>query len=440
MSAFETITATFRIVTPMFLGDAERNATRLSLQSFKGQLRWWWRAHEFPLCLDNEGDEAAALRELSRRESLLFGTAGDEAKSEKGQARILMRLMDTRLDKSLPTGTALRGGNGPVGPGARYLGYGLMGAFGARQGQLERSCIPAGGEFTVALGVRPPPRRKGESPEAYKERAAQERDRLSGSMISALRFLGLLGGLGSRNRRGWGSLSLQKLTRTVGRKETKLWRPPGTTDAYAAALKEALKEIRPLLGRQGEPPFSAFSGLSRVEIVHTGNDALKVLDETGRQLVRYRAWGYNGRLPDGTESERNFKPDHDWAKSPWQGEGRRFVPARAAFGLPHNYGPKCHNAGVTPLAREAGDRRASPFLIHIHQLDEGRYAAVVVLLPARFVPGGKVAVKWDRGGYEAPLPANWVGTLTGLLDGLPGRPPYFPDRTPILFPAVERKR
>ena len=39
-----TLEATYRIVTPMFIGDAEQKATSLRPPSIKGALRFWWRA------------------------------------------------------------------------------------------------------------------------------------------------------------------------------------------------------------------------------------------------------------------------------------------------------------------------------------------------------------------------------------------------------------
>ncbi len=38
------ITATYRVVTPMFIGDADQKATSLRPPSIKGALRFWWRA------------------------------------------------------------------------------------------------------------------------------------------------------------------------------------------------------------------------------------------------------------------------------------------------------------------------------------------------------------------------------------------------------------
>lgn len=38
------ITASYRIVTPMFIGDAKQEASGISPTSVKGALRFWWRA------------------------------------------------------------------------------------------------------------------------------------------------------------------------------------------------------------------------------------------------------------------------------------------------------------------------------------------------------------------------------------------------------------
>lgn len=417
MAHLDCVTATYRIVTPLFLGDAERQATRLSVASFKGALRWWWRAAEWPRCLAKAGGEAAALARLHERERRLFGTAGTDPEKGLGQSRVLLRLVgEPEIGRPLPRETELRGADGqPVGPGARYLGYGLMGAFGARQGRLDRSAFPGGGTFTVELRLR---------------RDVEDEERRA--LVRAVRLMGLLGGLGARARSGWGSLSL------VGLEGDPAWQTPGSVQAYGNLLIATLRELLPLT--TALPPFTAFSALSRIEIVAAGDDGLHVLDQVGRQMQRYRAWGFQGKV-NGQESERNFKADHDWAKEPWIGEGRRFVPRRAAMGLPHNYGPKCRNAGVTLPKGAGGDRRASPLLLHVHALGGRSHVAVLTLLPARFAPGDRLQVRWDGGGYEAPVPAGWESVLHGFFDGPPQAnerrlPPYFPRRTPVLRPAT----
>ncbi len=399
-----TYTLTYSVVTPLFLGDARREASRLSLASFKGQLRFWWRAMAWP--------EIGNLAALQQAEARLFGKAGESAKEALGQSRVLLAIEAEAFGKPVPRDERIepRFAHANSFWGARYLGYGLMGAFGRNAGVLERSCFPAGGRFQVRLTFR-------------NDVDAAERKRV----LDALKLLGLLGGLGARVRRGWGSLTLEKLE---GRDVD--WRKPESIEAYRKAVRDIVR--RPQVGR---PPFSAFSAESRVDLLTTGTDPLVLLDRVGREMVRYRAWGFNGKLPDGEPALQLFREDHDWAKQPWTGEKSRYLPKRAAFGLPHNYGKKCHDAGVTTTgANDAGDRRGSPLFLHIQDLGGSGFAAVATFLPAAFTPDGKAKAKWDRGGYVAPVPTNWRDTITGWLEGeypRDGRTvKFFPDREALL--------
>ena len=109
---------------------------------------------------------------------------------------------------------------------------------------------------------------------------------------------------------------------------------------------------------------------------------LELLDLVGRELVRFRSWGRNGKiLGNKIDSERNFEDDHDLMKS--QGQEKTTHPRRIAFGLPHNYG-KWQAAQVEPCGKGL-DRRASPLFIHIHEC-ESTPVAVLSFLPARFLP------------------------------------------------------
>lgn len=59
-----TVTATFEIVTPMFLGNSDQKATAIRPTSIKGALRFWWRAMNGDL----------SLTELAKKEARLFGS------------------------------------------------------------------------------------------------------------------------------------------------------------------------------------------------------------------------------------------------------------------------------------------------------------------------------------------------------------------------------
>ena len=71
------LTATYRVVTPMFLGGADPlREAELRVPSFKGALRFWWRAIMWSEVLD--------LVRLRQCEAALFGS------SEAGQSKVLI--------------------------------------------------------------------------------------------------------------------------------------------------------------------------------------------------------------------------------------------------------------------------------------------------------------------------------------------------------------
>ncbi len=398
-----SVTATFLIATPLFLGGARQEPEGFRAASLKGALRFWWRALRYPtLFAESGGSRDLALKELRRREIRLFG-----GPQERG--RVLMRVEPRRT--ALPVlrkDEVLKGVDGRVvGPGARYLGYGLMGAFGADQGKLQRSCLCPGSCVNVTFAFLPDADRK--------------------SFLRALKLFGLVGGLGSRARRGWGSLALVDL-RDDG---TSVWSPPTSAEDYRKRLLDVLGDVS---GGEGIPPFTAFGPKARIDLLGESGSGLEALDRMGQAMQRYRSWGHRGRV-NNRDSERNFTDDHDWSKDPFGAKFRSFVPRRIAFGLPQNYGK---GFGVAP-AEPRADRRASPLFLHVHAIGADAYLGVALLLPADFLPGGQDRVEVRKGGRADVRTArvDWT-VLDGFLNGPtdPGRRrdlgPYFPDRTPVL--------
>jgi CRISPR-associated protein Cmr1 len=288
---------------------------------------------------------------------------------------VLLRIKRYGTVKIADKGTVLE--NAANRPGARYLGYGVM---AAPTGQLTRSCVIRNAEFTVEV---------------------RSRRSINNDVVNALKLLGLLGGLGSKARKGYGSLTLTRLV--VG---NTTWEVPATDDRY---VKELRSLLLPAATLAGEPPFSAFSKQSRVCLLLDGNDPLAVLDTYGRQMQRYRSW--DGRA-NNDRSEENFEPDHAWAKGT---RPKDFHPERVVFGLPHNYG-QGSNLGVKP---EHYDRRASPLWFHVHDYGprgNPRYAGVATVLRAEFLPEGEPI---NAGG--TPVTANPVyGVIDRFLDGCVG--------------------
>lgn len=382
MADSSVLIARYRVVTPMFLSGADQSKAELRLPSFKGVLRFWWRA------LADERD----LGKLHQQEDTLFGST----------ARVSKVRMSLRTSEHLPVvakGTVLTdGGQRVVGEGARYLGYGVMEAFDSKKketkaGQLTRPCLQSPFVFSVELrtsGVGAPQMQ---------------------SLRQALIALGTMGGLGSKSRKGYGSVMLEELEQD---NET-VWSAPESVDALITTIKSLYPQANK---RQSMlPPYTAMSGLSR-HIVATADaqTTLGLLDRIGREMVRYRSWGRNGRVL-GTESERNFRADHDLMKMAVS--ERRTHPRRIAFGLPHNYG-KARSQQIPPAAGgdDAINRRASPLFLHMHEID-GRAIAVLSFLPGQFLPGGAQA-GINVGGVKVPVtphPQIWE-PVQAFLDRL----------------------
>ena len=358
MTITMTIDVTYRVVTPLFCASVDQDLPELRLPSFKGVLRYWWRALAWARY---DGD----LRVLRRREDRLFGSA------DAGQSRILLRLTPATNPETVAKDTVLTvsaSSSRAVGDGARYLGYGLMEAFassrkGTRAGQLQRACLrsPVDSPFDFTVQIR----------------ARGLDDRELASLTDALIALGMLGGMGARSRRGYGSLALQSLR--VDDRET--WHAPTSADE----LCERIAALRPIRNGGGTalPAFTAVSNETRHVLVSSDKEnPVELLDLVGREFVRFRSWGHRGTV-FGQPSERNFEDDHDLMKDRRQ---RKTHPRRIAFGLPHNYG-KRDDEKVGPWDK-ALDRRASPLFIHLHRCG-GQPVAVLSFLPARFLPAGR---------------------------------------------------
>jgi len=378
----KVITATYAVSTPLFSSGADPDKPELRLPSFKGVLRYWWRALAWSRF---QGD----LLRIEQEERRVFGSSGSE-----GQSRVLMRLEIDEPGTELRSGELLAGNSRPGSSGAHpqglyYLGYGLVHGGGRHAGCVMRGALVPPVRFRVEMLVT----RNKISEIAFE------------TLVDALKAIGLLGGMGARSRRGFGSLMLERLTigdRSGSGDAEVLWRPPGS-------VEELRSEIARLgAGRASSdqlPEYTAFSARSRVVLLTTSTkDPLRLLDSIGREMMLYRGWGRNGQVA-GLPSERRFQDDHDLMLE--LREPVRAHPRRIAFGLPQNYrfsslrADERPNRSVRPLGPRGKrlDRRASPLFIHVHMC-RSTPVGVLAFLPAKFLPeGARISVN----GYQVEL-------------------------------------
>lgn len=292
-----TFTATFRIVTPMFLGGADPfHEAEIRTPSIKGALRFWWRAFMW--------GRVGTTKELHQREAELFGS------NDEGQSLFLMRLEATFTEANIVQE------NWSPASWQRYTGYGLRDkdVNGVKQ---NRRFLNAGREFTVHFRLR---------------RCGEEQ---KSQIIAATQLFGLLGGLGSRSRKGWGSVTLTEMGETA-------WECPATADSWK-------KIIHYLTGGSASAtaPYTAFTASS--------------------------LWNCGPAKRDGGIAQQ-------WLAQRYQFRVKSTNPkaARAQFGL-----PRAFKRGT----RQRMERRASPLLLHIHQCPGGQALPTALWMPADFLPG-----------------------------------------------------
>ncbi len=433
------IDARFDIITSMFLGGPEPNNVhkpheqvpngvrgRVAIRppSVKGALRFWWRALRWKTWIKAAGnDEAEALTRLAEEEGRVLGAAYDSS-SNAGQAAA--QIMVTSKCKPInggELGKRISSGHGYL------LGQGL--ARPPKQGVTVCTRGAIDGAFTLRILLH---------------------RSLDDSQVTTLRnavlLLGLLGGLGARARRGFGSLAIQSLRDADGAAVPL----PENPAEYAETLRGLLHELP-----SDEPPFSAFSRYTRVDISATHKNAWFLLNHIGEAQIEFRS---NGRR---TGKERQnalrqrvaqmpFKGDHDSmlsllpSLSPGQGPPLTH-PRRVIFGLPHNYffgsvnrkeswrgrkeARRRATVQISPVNDKDFGRRASPLLIHIHRFPTGDAVAVQTVMRARFLPpdeGIRIAAGVNSKDFPVACVPAW-DVLDDYLDG-------FGSRTTVL-PLVE---
>lgn len=357
--------ATYRLTTPAFVGGAD-NGREADLRppTIKAQLRFWWRA----IMWARLGGDMNALQE---REDALFGSI-----RKGGQAAFLMevrpleQVQTHREGNTLTYETSARA----VDAGARYLGYGVMEAFGSRNkgtsaGQLTRPALRTPLKFTVHARFKPT-----SSAEHIRE------------LEEAMTAWGAMGAMGSKARKGYGSISLVKTELYEDRSKEPSRTTPGFSSigSRVSYFEDLLSQSSKLTSSSDDVPFSAISTHTRITIIEGAHqqEPLRLLNQVGSEQVRYRSWGRNGKiLGDSESSEKNFEPDHDQSKDKKGRHAQQAHPKRVAFGLPHNYGKG------QEVSSEDHDRRASPLFIHIDQpFEDQPPVAVLTLMPSLFLP------------------------------------------------------
>ncbi len=295
----EKIKATFRVVTPMFVSGADQSRAELRLPSIKGVLRFWWRALAW-------GRFNGDLDKIRGEEAKLFGS------TDTGQAAVLMKL--ETLDPLKDFIGEQRASEWSQNGWQNYVGYGLV----DRKDRPTRQYIKPGFEFRLHM-------------------IAKTGEQLL-AVESSLKALGLLGGLGGRSRKGWGSLTLQNLEGVAE------WQAPHST----AELKHELERL--LRSQRSPGPYTGVSSEASFAIGEVRTDA--------------------------ASAQKTLAQDYREFLKTLTGQKKK---TREAFGLPRQLQMRGENF------ENAQKRRASPVFLHIHQFPNNQAIPIVSMLPGVFL-------------------------------------------------------
>jgi CRISPR type III-B/RAMP module RAMP protein Cmr1 len=362
--------------TPAFLGGASSSApAEWRSASIRGQWRWWFRALA-GTALENDPNAVAAA------EKRIFGSTGGRSLLQIRAVSDHLKICPVGYKLDLPKRTASAIATAwDVGPGHRdhestvsrlrleghrgeistntvaYLAYGCM----DHQGTLDRSCLAPGSRVMMIIQWHPKAWSALDSP----------LQQLAGRSLKA--WL-LLGGIGSKCRKGFGSLRL------AGEVEDELPTGFGAFSALSSPgdLKAAHAEL--LSGEAiDDPKWTQLSTSSRICPGPTVGSWEEALDRAGGWLIAFRR-RYGIRTDERTGLQDR---DYEWHKGRWIGLG---IPDRAGFGLPLPF--KKHGPEVTAASGTSALRRASPLLIHVQQLGPSDYIPVFARPGGAFLPDG----------------------------------------------------
>ena len=373
---------TLKFISPAFIGGADNeNMAEFRLSELKGLLRFWWRAGQNT---DNE-------QELYNNESDVFGS------TEKKSNLSIFFANENTPAASRPTTT----------PSSRlaYLGYGPIGRGPQRSNAYLRPCIAQ--DATVDIGLR----------------LRFDREEVRMGFYNSLWLLTHLGGLGSRSRRGFGSVQCASVKNSDSRLQFTV--AAKTVDEFAAHLEMGLGEIfatsKPKSATATTlPAYSCLSSLAKICLFPGSTEQVFKSWEAALEAIAgdFLDWRSNR---DWRSNKSRVQPPNTVPGADYRlvcGTGGLMdtgtlsqAPNRIAFGLPHNYfsSSRFRNATTRHEAKfhwhlqnkegvwEEFERRASPLMLHVAELAPGdgrerAYCVVVTWLRSKLLPdGAKIA-------------------------------------------------
>lgn len=356
-----------KLITPAFLAGAAQKEADCNLRgsTLRGMLRWWWRTrHADHLNVS----QLKALEDAVWGSSKIGGAVSvsltaskvvQRAEFKRGSLREIGHTKNEEVShrersKLLPAQPRRAGLTDPqkIAPGLLYVSYGMD-----EESKGTRYCLDAGASWEISIRVRSVARsvdKKGVqlTPELPDHLILQE-------VLDALWLLGQFGGVGSKGRKGFGSLHVE------GREISSL--DLQAVRRNAESLRQHLEKSDPgfLQSRQGEfggTPSIAEGKFLSAEVPSKWAKPLDVLNQVGASLQFFAS--IHAHIDD-----------------------------KKALGLPRNV--KTTVRSFTP-ARPVGDRHSSPWHVSLHPAADGTLVVRYIAFPSAVLPNRNESEKWLR--------------------------------------------
>ena len=348
----QEVTFTLRVLTPLFLTGTDQTTAELRAPSFRGLMRYWQRALVGGLV----GASPQSLERMKKVETALFGA------TDTGSAVAIKVSAASDKPREFTEQTSVRVGGNWQATGKGYLLWSMAKSGRADRGNLKpaRWYFPPGTSFQVTLSTR-----------------GTDRTKLD-QAIATFWLLTQFGGLGSRSRRCAGSLAVQTVQ---GHNTTTLpFQEAENAQALKLKLEQGIREAKSIT-RQALETIEKHS-LPQISIKQTEFDILAPGTCRIWILQDEQAWSSAERamtrLGEDLQSYRSHIA----------------IGQRKIFGLP-----------LPPII--FNQRRSSPLLLRVVELQEKRYVGIAVLFKT-------TSCDVAQGDYT--VIENWINNFRGKLE------------------------
>lgn len=361
----EQLQVTFKVITPLVLSGANQAQAEFRPASLKGAMRFWYRA------LDPNFRE---------REAEIFGGTG----KKDGQAQFLLRYEPGRwkqdvLDKE-SFNAFNKGSDKHTGNGLDYFAHSLK--------RARRAYLLPGTEFKIQLLFR-----------------KNTTDQIRRAVLGSLWMLGHIGGLGSRSRRGFGTIALQKweLSGNCNWQEIKelpIAHGAQSPQEWVRLFEEGLQVLNKWFGSERKKTHTILDSDCRFLFLDEPCSAgwAYALNLSGQLMQDFRL----RKEPDYTEVKQQIcamEPNTAKLNKDVNPAPMKVGPQRAAFGLPliFRYPSLKGSNEITFEGTRKHQRSGSPVWIRIVEIGNKCYPFFAFMSAPLLPPQEKIFGKLEEG-------------------------------------------